>query len=112
MYKIVYYKTLSNRIPVLDYIEAQEAIQVAKIRNSFRLMMEFGIESANLNNKKIKGKRYNGLYQLTIKSSRIIYSIFYSNKLVLLHAFTKKTNSTPKKELEIAMQRLKDYMED
>jgi phage-related protein len=111
MYKIVYYKTISNKIPVLEYIEDQEAIKVAKIRNSFRLIMEFGIESANLNNKKIKGKRYKGLHQLTIKSSRIIYSIFY-NKLLLLHAFTKKTNSTPKKELEIAMQRLKDYMEN
>jgi phage-related protein len=32
------------------------------------------------------------------------------NKFVLLHAFTKKTNKTPIKELEIAMKRMKDYL--
>jgi phage-related protein len=112
MWEVVYYKTDSGRIPVLDYIEQQEAIRIAKIRNAFRLIKEFGVEEFQLYTKKIKGSRYKGLYQLTIESSRIIYTVVSENKLVLIHVFTKKTNRTPKQELETARQRMKDYLSD
>ncbi|MCE5329044.1 type II toxin-antitoxin system RelE/ParE family toxin [bacterium] len=110
MWEIVYYKTNSGRIPVLDYIELQEALKIVKIRNAFRLLKEFGVEESLLDTKKIKGNRYKGLCQLTIESSRIIYFIVRSNKFVLAHAFTKKTNKTPKQELETARKRMKDYL--
>lgn len=110
MWEIVYYKTNSGRIPVLDYIELQEALKIVKIRNAFRLLIEFGVEDSLLDTKKIKGNRYRGLYQLKIESSRIIYFIVRSNKFVLVHAFTKKTNKTPKQELETARKRMKDYL--
>lgn len=56
--------------------------------------------------KKIASK----LYELRIVSKeqiRIFYTIF-RNEYYLLHAFKKKTQKTPKKEIEIALDRIKE----
>jgi len=110
MNKVVFYNTNSKKFPVLDYINSQEALRIAKIRNAIRLLGEFGIEDSLSGNKKLKGSRYKGVHQLAVESSRIIYFLISGNKFVLLHAFTKKTNKTPIKELEIARKRMKDYL--
>ena len=46
-----------------------------------------------------------GLYELRPKPSRIIYFFTHQNKIVLLHAFTKKTKAIPERELRIALDR-------
>jgi len=106
MNRVVFYITNSKRVPVLDYINSQESLRIAIIRNAIRLLGEFGVEDSLSDNKKLKGSRYKGLCQLTVESSRIIYFIMSGNKFVLLHAFTKKTNKTPIKELEISRKRM------
>ena len=46
-----------------------------------------------------------GLYELRPKPSRIIYFFTHRDKIVLLHAFTKKTKAIPERELRIALDR-------
>jgi phage-related protein len=46
-----------------------------------------------------------GLYELRPKPSRVIYFFHHKNKIVLLHAFYKKTKAIPEKELRIAQDR-------
>jgi phage-related protein len=50
-----------------------------------------------------------GLYEVrsTLPSNRIARTIFciYEGRMVLLHAFIKKTQKTPKQELELALDR-------
>ena len=41
--------------------------------------------------------------------SGIFYFIWRDNKLVLLHGFTKKTQTTPPREIQTAKTRLADY---
>lgn len=41
--------------------------------------------------------------------TRILFCIA-KNQMVLLHGFTKKTQATPKSELELARKRMKDVM--
>jgi len=108
-WKITYYKKNSGKIPVLDYIESQEPELVAKIRNALRLLKEFGIAESQLDTRKIKGKKYKGLHELKIDSSRIFYFLSTEKKFVLIHGFTKKSNKTPNRELENALRRMKDY---
>jgi phage-related protein len=36
--------------------------------------------------------------------------MYYQNKSVLLHGFQKKTEKTPSKELDIALNRMNDYI--
>ena len=63
----------------------------------------------------IKGEKYKGLWELRSKSVGGIFRIFYfmivENKAIMLHAFQKKTDKTPQKELETALARMKDSKE-
>ena len=109
-WNVTYYKTNSGKVPVIDYIETPKPERVKKIRNALRLLREFGIEESQLDARKLKGKKYKGLYELKIDSSRIIYFLFTGRKFVLVNSFTKKSKRTPKRELEIARKRMKDYI--
>jgi len=109
-WNIAYYKTNSGRVPVIDYINNQEPDRISKIRNSLILLKEFGIEKSQLNARKLRGIRYKGLYERRIDSSRIIYFLYTERKFVLVHAFTKKSKETPKRELETARKRMRDYI--
>ncbi len=54
----------------------------------------------------------NGLFEIRAESKEGIGRAFFctvvGNKVIILHAFIKKTKKTPQKELKIARQRLKE----
>jgi phage-related protein len=41
---------------------------------------------------------------------RLIYFFFSGQRIVFLHGFQKKTEKTPRREVEIALQRLHDFV--
>jgi phage-related protein len=53
-----------------------------------------------------------GLFELRLKAAEGIARIFYctvvDRRIVFLHQFVKKSDKTPRKELELARQRLKE----
>ena len=53
----------------------------------------------------------NKIYELRPDNTRVFYFFMDANKkYVLLHAFTKKTQKTPKDEIEKAIKEKKDYI--
>lgn len=56
-----------------------------------------------------------GVHEIREKDTDGIYRVFYYLKIVdrilVFHAFQKKTQKTPKKEIEIAKKRLREYLE-
>ena len=85
----------------------------AKILRDIDLLQEFGFSLGMPYIKKMKGT--DNLWELRVKQSTNNYRFFYfslkDNKLVLLHGFKKKTQKTPKKEINIAETRKNDYLE-
>ena len=53
-----------------------------------------------------------GLFELRLKAAEGIAHIFYctvlERNIVMLHQFVKKTENTPRKELAVALKRMKD----
>jgi phage-related protein len=53
-----------------------------------------------------------GLFELRLKAAEGIARVFYctviDRRIVFLHQFVKKSDKTPRKELEIAQQRMKE----
>lgn len=53
-----------------------------------------------------------GLFELRLKGAEGIARVFYctliGKRIVMLHSFVKKTDRTPKRELEVAQSRLKE----
>lgn len=73
-----------------------------------RRMLAIGPNLGEPHTKAIK----NGLFELRLKGSEGIARIFYcalvGKRIVMLHSFIKKTGRTPSRELETAMNRLKE----
>lgn len=107
--KISFYQSSNGRIPVKEYLKSLGSFQIAKIRNVFRLLKEFGSRNSYIFIKKIKGKKYNGLYEIKVRYSRVLYFLDINNEYILLHGYTKKTNKSPERELDIALRRMKQY---
>jgi len=42
---------------------------------------------------------------------RLLYFFYTGRRIVFLHAFVKKTKKTPRREIDIAMRRLNDFLE-
>ncbi len=59
---------------------------------------------------------HNGLFELRLKSKEGIARVFYctkvGKKIVMLHSFTKKSQKIPGKELQTALNRLKEVKEN
>ena len=118
-YEIEFYRTESGRSPVEEFIQSLQEKQIAKIFRDIRLLQDNGADLHYPYMDFIKGDRYAGLMELRTKHAGNAFRTFYfvvvrdettkAEKAVLLHAFQKKTDKTPKKELETALARMKDY---
>jgi phage-related protein len=51
-----------------------------------------------------------GLFELRVKASRIFYCFKPGGVIVLLHAFTKKGQKTPQKEMQMAIKRMEEIL--
>ena len=107
------YEKLNGSIPVKDFIQALQFKQQAKITREIDLLEKFGSELHFPHVDTIKGDKYKGLWELRIELASNIFRIFYflhkGNNAVLLHGIIKKSQKTPRKELDVALERMKDY---
>jgi len=72
------------------------------------LLMEFG-PNVKMPHSRARGK---GLFELRPKGREVIVRAFYcflvGRKVIILHAFVKKTPTTPESELKVARKRIKE----
>ena len=91
-----------------------EALPVG-IRASYarltELLEEFGLELRMPHSRAMGG----GLFELRPRGREGIARVFYctnvGRKIIILHSFIKKTNETPKRELDVARRRRKEVIE-
>jgi phage-related protein len=113
-YTVELYEKTDGKTPVLDFILSLNPKQQAKIYREIDLLEKFGNELHYPHVDTIKGKKYTGLWELRIEFASNIFRIFYflsqNNNAVLLHGIIKKKPKTPKKELDVALDRMKEYL--
>ena len=56
-----------------------------------------------------------GIFELRAKVgsdiSRVLYFFYYEGRIILTNGFTKKTQKTPQREIKIAKESRKDFIE-
>jgi len=109
---IEYYVTREGKCSVKEFIDSLSAEGQAKYILITKLLKEYGIHVKEPYVRQITDHKK--LYEIRIKDtsgiSRILYFAHTGKKFVLLHGFLKKTAKTPAKEIEIAEQRMKEYL--
>ena len=89
-----------------EFIESLQKPTTAKVLRTIDLLEEFGPKLGMPHTKKISAY----LFELRIRSAqeiRIFYT-FHKSQIYLLHGFIKKSKRIPKREIRIALQKLKN----
>jgi phage-related protein len=108
---IEYYESASGAVPVAEFIDELAPQAQAKFIRSLELLEQYGLLLREPWVKNIQGVPK--LRELRFSSFGEIYRVFFfpasGRKLILLHGFKKKSQDTPKRELQTAETRMKDY---
>ena len=110
MYEVIYYED-EQESPVKDFISEQSPKEQAKILRSIDLLEEFGLYLGMPHIRKIVNYE---LWELRVQLGNNIFRILFkdlNNEFVILHGFQKKTDKIPKKEINVALRRLKRFLE-
>ena len=110
-YRIEYYKNSQNsKEPVKDYIDnLGEKIQ-AKIFAYLGLLRDNGGRLRYPYASHVKNKIWELRIDFGTNHHRIFYFICIGRKIILLHAFLKKSNKTPQIDIEKAINNYNDFM--
>lgn len=112
MYRTVsFYKTKDGKCPVAEFIDSQPVKVATKIAWTLKLIQDL----EKIPKTYFKKLADTEIYECRIEISGNIYRLlgfFHNGNLVILtNGFQKKTQKTPKNEIEICKQRMKDFLQ-
>lgn len=105
-WKVVYYLTQTGDNPVKEFLDKRPTAKLKALRILSHIE-EYGLTTAIPHIKKLTGTPLWEIRILGQDSIRILYVTKAEKQILLLHAFEKKTQQTPAKEIKIALDRLK-----
>ena len=115
MFKIEFYETADGKSELWDFLEelriksasSKDArIQYNQIVLYIQLLEEKGTRLPENITKHLEGD----LWELRPGNNRVLYFYYCNDTFILLHHFRKKTQKTPKREIERAKSEVIDYL--
>lgn len=114
MYSIRFYKDKDGREPLKEYLKELGAkpdknsrINFNKIRDYIKILSEYGTRAGEPYVKHLDGE----IWELRPLRNRILFFAYDGKQYILLSHFIKKTQKTPKREIEKAKNLINDYAE-
>jgi phage-related protein len=104
-WRVEFFTTATGRCPVQEYIDKLSSREAARLTHVLEMLRRSGTGLGAPHARSLGGK----LWELRITGSlqhRVLYFAASGRRLILLHAFTKKTSRTPRTEMEIARSRM------
>lgn len=102
-FEIYYYADEKNFEPVRAYIQDLTDEQKAKVYAYLQHLSDVGPKIKRPQGDYLGGKT--GLYEIRPGRNRVLYFFIQGGKIVLVHAFLKKSDAIPEKDLKIAIRR-------
>lgn len=114
MHKIYFYKDKNGNEPVIKYMtelskkkDKDSRIKLNKIGDHIEMLRNYGTQAGEPYIKHLDGE----IWELRPLRDRILFVAWIDGGYVLLHQFMKKTQKTPKREIEKAKRELADLIE-
>lgn len=108
-FTVEYFEKEDGSYPAEDFILSLDVKMKAKIFRSLELLEMKGNSLREPYSKHLE----DGIFELRVKqgsdSSRILYFFVVNNRVILTNGFIKKTQKTPRSEIEKAKQYREDY---
>ena len=109
-FEVIIYSKADNSEPVMSFLETLPHKIYAKVARSINLLQTYGNELREPDSKELE----DGIFELRViqgtDTVRILYFFIIGRKIILTNGFIKKTQKTPKKEIEKAKIYRKDYL--
>lgn len=115
MYEIEFYETEDGKCPIWDFLEALRlkapTNKDARIQHKqASLYIELLQQNGTHMNAEIAKHLDDGIWELRPGNNRVFYFFYQNDTYVLLHQFRKKSQKTPKREIEKAKTERNDYL--
>ncbi len=105
----VFYVVTGGGEPVREFLASLDLRTQARLRGAIELLVARNVTASEPLVRHLEGK----LWELRVESNTNIYRIVYAfssgRRIVLLHGFQKKTQKTPRREIETAARRFEDF---
>lgn len=110
MREIIFYRTETGKCPVEEYLDSLSDKQAEKVFFVLDIVEKFELVPSKFL-KKLEATDV--IWEIRVQQGNDIFRLlgFFNGEqlIVLNHAFTKKSQKTPPKEIKTAEQRKKDY---
>ena len=115
MYNVEFYETQDGKSQLWEFLEdlriKAATSKDARIQHKqASLYIELLQQNGTRLNENITKHLEDGIWELRPGNNRVFYFFFQDNTFVLLHQFRKKTQKTPKREIEKAKRERDDYL--
>ena len=115
MYNVEFYETQDGKSQIWEFLEDLRIKAVtskdARIQHKqASLYIELLQQNRTRLNENITKHLGDGIWELRPGNNRVFYFFFQDNTFVLLHQFRKKTQKTPKREIEKPERERDDYL--
>ena len=109
-FEIIVYSKKDGSEPVVDFIYSLSSKLKAKLIQEVDLLADMGNELREPYSKHLE----DGIFELRVKQgsdiSRVLYFFMIGKKIILTNGFVKKSQKTPKQEIELAKIYRADYL--
>lgn len=109
-FEIIFYKNDKGEKPVENFLDSLSDKMRAKMLLSIRIVKEKGYQTRMPYSEELE----DGIFELRAKVgsdiSRVLYFFVVGRKIILTNGFIKKTQKTPKSEIELAKKYRADYL--
>jgi phage-related protein len=109
--KIMYYLTPAGRNPVNEFALSLPKEDQGRLVEVYLGIQEHGLDYERVAFRQLEGKLWEIKYSAKGGGYRIAYVLIEKDSMVWLHAFKKKSQKTPKADLELAKRRAKEVLE-
>lgn len=114
MYNVIFYEDKRGRCEIEDYLkklhkkkDKESKIKLSKITAYMDMLRLQGCKIGEPYIKHLEDE----IWELRPLRDRILFAYFDNNEFILLSIFMKKTQKTPKSEIQKAKRILKDYID-
>ena len=105
MYKVTFYQLRSGKSPSLEFYRLTSENTRSKIMKQIINLEKFGLTRDNPSLRKLTGTKLWEVRILGNDNIRMMCVVVMRDEVLILHIFKKKSNKTPTKEINIAINR-------
>ena len=110
MYQVVFYESEDGKKPVEEFLDSLDNKMAAKLVGLMEVLESKGTELRLPYSEHLT----DGIFELRCKLgsniTRALYFFVQGRRIVVTNGFVKKTQKTPPKELSLAKERRKDWL--